>query len=279
VVVANNTYEEEEFQEKRFAGCLAEWDGDAWRVIERNPFVEVAGCDNKRYGGATLFATGWNKSSVILRVFNRGQWSRYLLPKASHSFDHTWNTEWMRIRNAQTERFLMDIHGMFYDLPPFAYDGKIWGIRPICSHLRVIPDFCHWRGLFVLAGDQIDHDEGQPQSGLWFGNIDELWQMGKPQGWGGPWWETNIEAGAPSDPFLMTGFDKKVLHLAHDLNETVEFKVEVDFLGNGSWKAYYTFRVYNNGYLHHEFPDGFSAHWIRITANKKCQATAYFMYN
>jgi hypothetical protein len=279
VVVANNTYEEAEFQEKRFAGCLAEWDGDTWRIIERNPFVEVAGCDNERYGGPTLVASGWNKSSVILRVYNRGEWSRYLLPKASHSFDHTWNTEWMRIRNAQTERFLMDIHGMFYDLPPFAYDGKIWGVRPICSHLRIIPDFCYWRGLFVLAGDQIDHDEGQPQSGLWFGNIDDLWQMGKPQGWGGPWWETDVEAGAPSDPFLMTGFDKKVLHLAHDLNETVEFKVEVDFLGNGSWQEYYTFRVYNNGYLHHEFPDGFSAHWIRITVNKKCQATAYFMYN
>ena len=39
----------------------------------------------------------------------------------------------------------------------------------------------------VMPGDQIDHDEGQPQSGLWFGNIDDLWGMGKPSGWGGPW--------------------------------------------------------------------------------------------
>ena len=101
-----------------------------------------------RYGN-TLYAIGWDRSSVILRVLHGGEWQRYRLPRGSHSFDHTWNTEWMRIRHAQTERYLMDIHGMFYDLPPLAYEGKVWGIRPICTHLRIVPDFCYWRGLFV----------------------------------------------------------------------------------------------------------------------------------
>jgi len=279
VVIANNTYEEPEFLGERQGGCLGQWDGNKWTVVERNPFVEVYGGGSRGYGGVTIYATGWDRSSVILRVLNRGKWSRYLLPKASHCWDHTWNTEWMRIRHAQTERYLMDIHGMFYDLPPFAYGGKVWGIRPICTHLRIVPDFCYWRGFFVMAGDQIDHDEGQPQSGLWFGNIDELWRMGKPSGWGGPWWQTPVKAGTISDPFLMTGFDKKVVHFAHDCDQQVSFKVEVDFLGNGTWKEYGIFVVPTRGYTHHEFPDGFSAHWVRISVDKDCKATAYFIYN
>ncbi|MCK4628374.1 MAG: hypothetical protein KAT56_05185, partial [Sedimentisphaerales bacterium] len=283
VVVANNTYTEMDFLGKRQAGRLAEWDGKKWTVLERNPFVGVSGKQNPHAGGKygnTLYATGWTKSSVVLRVLHGGKWSRYLLPKASHSFDHSWNTEWMRIREAQTERYLMDIHGMFYDLPALTYEGKVWGIRPICTHLRIVPDFCYWRGLLVMAGDQTDNAVGQPQSGLWFGNIDDLWQMGKPAGWGGPWWESPVEAGTTSDPFLMTGFDKKVVHLAHNAETTVGFTIEVDFLGNGTWKTYKTIKVpARSGYAHHEFPDGFSAHWVRVTVDTDCEATVYFMYN
>ena len=51
---------------------------------------------------------------------------------------------------------------------------------------------------------------GQSQSGLWFGKTDDLWTFGKPQGWGGVWRRDNITAGEPSDPYLLTGFDKKV---------------------------------------------------------------------
>jgi len=133
--------------------------------------------------------------------------------------------------------------------------------------------------LTVMASDQIDHDEGQPQSGLWFGDIDDLWSMGKPAGWGGPWWEKPVKAGTVSDPFLMTGFDKKVVHLAHESNRQVSFTVEVDFLGNGSWKKYASLSVPAKGYLHHEFPDGFSAHWVRVCVDQDCIATVYFMYN
>ncbi len=50
-----------------------------------------------------------------------------------------------------------------------------------------------------------------------------------------------MKAGEPSDPYLMTGFDNKVLHLTHEIDATVEFAVEVDFLGNGTWKRYGSF--------------------------------------
>lgn len=281
VVVANNTYDEKEFLSERHAGRLAEWDGTAWTIIEENPFVEVSGSEgNASYGGNTLYAIGWTNASVVLRALVNAQWQRYLLPKSSQGWDHAWNTEWMRIRHAETERLLMDAHGTFFELPPFAYGGHIWGIRPICTHLRVVPDFCHWRGLFVMASDQIDHDEGQPQSGFWFGNIDDLWNMGKPSGWGGPWRDTPVKAGEISDPFLITGYDNKVLHLTCTTERPVRFEVEVDFLGDGHWAPYQAFVLTSKKpYVHHEFPQGFSAHWVRIKVSRACTATACFMYH
>ncbi|MBZ0292932.1 MAG: hypothetical protein K8L99_10255, partial [Anaerolineae bacterium] len=114
---------------------------------------------------------------------------------------------------------------------------------------------------------------------LWFGKTDDLWSFGKPSGWGGVWWEDEVKAGEASDPYLMTGFDKKVLHLTHESDETVNFKVEVDFLGNGSWKTYSSFAVSGHGYHHHEFPSSFSAHWVRITSDTDCRATAYLTYS
>ena len=183
------------------------------------------------------------------------------------------------IREAQTERYLMDAHGMFYELPALVYDGRIWGVRPIATHLRIVPDFCHWRGMFVMASDQTDNAVGQPQSGLWFGNIDALWSMGKPAGWGGPWWDTPVTPDEPSDPFLMTGFDKKCVHITHQSSETVGFTLEVDFLGDGTWQTYDALALRPGSYYHHEFPDGFSAHWIRVRVSRPCTATVYFTYS
>ena len=120
--------------------------------IGRNPFVGVGGsASGASHGGHTIYATGWTKSSVVLRVFAQGKWSRYLLPKASHSWDHAWNTEWMRIRHAVTERLLMDVHGMFYELvaaarimvtllapDTFTYAGPELKVPPSCSNFRLV---------------------------------------------------------------------------------------------------------------------------------------------
>ena len=46
------------------------------------------------------------------------------------------------------------------------------------------------------------------QAALWLGVSDDLWQAGKPRGSGGPWKDTPVLANVPSDPFLITGFDR-----------------------------------------------------------------------
>ena len=76
----------------------------------------------------------------------------------------------------------------------------------------------------------------------------------------------------------MTGFDKKALHLSNDSDCAVSFTIEVDFLGNGKWKIYGTFEVAAQGYTHHVFPDGYSAHWLRLRCEGDCIATAYLTY-
>jgi hypothetical protein len=187
----------------------------------------------------------------------------------------------MRIREVQTERYLMDAFGLFYDLPALVYGGQLQPVRPIATHLRICPDFVHWRGALVLAGDQTDNAVGQPQSGLWFGSIDDLAAWGKPTGWGAMWRHAEVKGGVPSDPFLMTGFDKKSLHLHRedDRPGSVDVVVEVDFLGDGTWVRYQAIPLEGSGaYVHHEFPDAFSAHWVRVRATGDARLTAQLFY-
>lgn len=87
-----------------------------------------------------------------------------------------------------------------------------------------------------------------------------------------------VSAGVPSDPYLMTGFDRKCLHLCHDADKAVNFTIQVDFLGSGAWKTYGAINVDPGGYEYHVFPAGFSAHWVRVIAGGDCAATAYFTY-
>lgn len=46
-----------------------------------------------------------------------------------------------------------------------------------------------------------------------------------------------------------------------------------------SWEKYKNSKVTPNGYTHHEFSVGFSAHRVRATTNRDCQATVTFIYN
>lgn len=125
-LVCSNEYGEAEWAGERARGRLAEFDGEDWRILEHKPFTAIAG--RGEFAG-TIFASGWDRASAILQVFSEAdqQWTRYRLPKASHTFDHKWQTEWPRIRETEHERLLMDHHGMYYELSPWAYGRRIWG--------------------------------------------------------------------------------------------------------------------------------------------------------
>lgn len=141
---------------------------------------------------------------------------------------------------------------------------------------------------------------GQAQSGLWLGKTDDLWGFGKPQGWGAVWRYTPVTlapAGVAtiSDPFLMTGFDKKVLHLRCDGEcSLVSFAIDVDFTGSAGhlgstdlvepWSELELVDVGEKNYAYFAFPAGFSAHWVRVRALQggaqplSVNLTAHFSY-
>jgi len=192
----------------------------------------------------------------------------------------------------------MDMHGMFYELSPLVWGGALFGVKPISQHLRMVPDFASFRGFLVLGGNQVssifDHNTvtGQSQAGLWFGKTDDLWSFGKPQGWGGPWLNDAVTLNVPSDPYLMTGFDKKVLHFrAEGCDTETTLLVEVDFTGSAGhvgkgmftmpWSPYATLQASSPScYVFHVFPEGFSAHWVRftITAGTTSNITTWLTY-
>lgn len=282
LVVANNTYNNLDYTGASLQGRLAEWDGSAWTILDTAQYNEVAGAVSGI--GQATFATGQDRASAILRVFTGGRWRVYRLPKGTHTQDHTFTTEWPRLREVESERWLLNVCGMFYELPAMQYADCVWGVRPVCTHLRIIGDFCSWNGLLVMAGDQTtpigDSNTyvGQPQANLWFGKSDDLWQFGKPRGWGGPWLRTPVQAGVPSDPFLMTGFEHKCAHFSHDADRSVRFTVEVDFCGDDDWHTLTELQVPARGYRPFCFEPGFSAHWVRFVPDADCTASAQLHY-
>ncbi|WP_147916823.1 hypothetical protein [Ruania zhangjianzhongii] len=282
-IVCSNEYGEAEWAGERSRGRLAEFDGETWRILARKPYTAIAG--RGEFAG-TIFASGWDRASAILEVYTEAddKWTRYRLPKASHTFDHKWQTEWPRIREVEHERLLLDHHGMYYELSPWAYGGRIWGVRPISTHLWVLGDFCSWRGMLVMGADNASPSTGhnattaEPQSGLWFGKTDDLWSYGKAAGWGGPWWEDEVAADAPSDPYLMTGFDQKVLHLQNHGSTEACVTVEVDPRGDGSFGVHHVLTVAPGELSSYVFPAGFSAHWLRLVSDRDAVLTAQLFY-
>lgn len=186
-------------------------------------------------------------------------------------------------REVVTERDLFNAGGLFYDLPAENAGGYA-GIRPVTTHGLRVHDYASYRGLMVMTGIAADaapsphivrSEDGE--AAVWVGVIDDLWKLGRPRGVGGPWKASAVRAGAPSDPYLMTGFERRRLTLSHTASEAVGFTVELDVTGTGAWHVLSTHRVEPGAAP--EIPlDDVPAYWLRVTADRDCTATAWLTY-
>jgi hypothetical protein len=183
-------------------------------------------------------------------------------------------------REVATERDLFHADGTFYELPA-SNAGGFGKARAVASSDLLVHDFCSFRGLFVMTGTTTEpvgnphvvrSDDGR--AGLWAGAIDDLWKLGKPHGIGGPWSNTKVTAGQPSDPYLMTGFDCKSLKLTSTAPANIT--AQVDLTGTGTWVDYQSFRV--SGEVSHAFPTAFSAYWVRFVSDTDTTASATLTY-
>ena len=281
------------------SGCLAEWDGIAWRVVRRNQFTEVTGPGglegNRHPESDPLWSIGWDHRSLILMVLDRGLWHAYRLPKSSHSYDgaHGWNTEWPRIRDIGEKDLLMTMHGAFWRFPKTFSAKQSAGIEPRANYLKVIGDFTHWNRRIVFGCDDSARSEflnvrpakgglappGRSQSNLWFAKPSELDQLGPVIGRGTVWSDDDVSAGMPSDPFLFAGYDLRGLHLAHQTDRPVEFTLEVDRKGNGAWSFLRRVTLQARQHVWLAFRPDERGAWVRVVPNVSVsKATAAFAY-
>ncbi len=185
-------------------------------------------------------------------------------------------------REVATERDLFNCHGTFYELPA-NNAGGFNRIRPVATHNLKISDYCSYRGLFVLSGirgDAPDHHHliksNDGQTALWVGAVDDIWQLGKPAGNGGPWFNTKVKASEYSDPYVMTGYDRKSLTLHSSKAATIS--AEIDITGMGDWHTYKSFELGTNQSVAYEFPANFQAYWIRFKTDNNTTVTAQLDY-
>jgi hypothetical protein len=260
------------------SGALGSWNGAGnWSLIRRNQFTEVTG-PGGLYGNADpakdpVWTIGWDYRSLILMVLEEGRWTSYRLPKGSHAYDgaHGWNTEWPRIRDIGEEGSrLMTMHGLFWKFPAGFSAKRSAGIAPRSAYLKVIGDFTRWQDRLVFGCDDTAKSEflnkrpakgtlagpGQSQSNLWFTALDAPDRLGPALGRGGVWVDEPVKAGVASDPFLLAGFARRMVCLAHDGVAATTFTLEIDEQGDGRW------RTWRDAAL----PAGERAAWIELPA-------------
>lgn len=284
------------------SGAVGEWNGSGnWQLVRRNQFTEVTGPGGIK-GNANsetdpIWTIGWDYRSVILMVKEKGGWNSYRLPKASHTYDgaHGWNTEWPRIRDiGEAGSRLMTMHGMFWNFPETFSVKNSAGIYPRSTYLKVIGDFTRWNDRLVFGCDDTAKSEflnkreakgklagpGQSQSNLWFTPLDKPDHLGPVLGHGSVWLNESVKAQVPSDPFLLSGFTKRALHLEQDGIATTKFVFEVDELGNNEWKIWREVTLsteIKNQWV--EIPKDLKAVWLRIkTSRDIASVSATFQY-
>jgi hypothetical protein len=272
------------------AGGLAETDGKDWArpfdVIARANFTEVTGPGgiHSSSDDGRVWALGWDKRSVILALREHDQWRNFRLPKGSYTHDalHGWFTEWPRIREVGGGKWLMHMHGLFYDFPPGfgAHDTR--PPRPLATYLKMPVDYCAWQNQIVMACDDASVMQnplaGQSHSNLRFLKWDDIASYGAPSGWGGVWLDDNVVAGQTSEPFLVAGFREGTLHIRHHTDARVNFRIETDSSGQGDWKEIGAVATGPRGYAWHILNADLPASWIRLTPDRAADRVTAFLH-
>ena len=223
------------------------------------------------------------EASSVLVVDNANR--RWRLPKGDAAYDGLTGAGLLRIsREVATERDLFSCHGTFYELPAENADGFA-KIRPVASHAFRVMDYASFRGLLVMTGIGLEAGDNphiiaseDGRAAVWAGAIDDLWRLGRPVGRGGPWRDTAVKAGQPSDPYLFGFYEERELSLSHDASDDVEVRIELDPTGHGPWILYETVTVAAGKTFSHSFPPALHARWIRFTADRDAAVTAELVY-
>ncbi len=232
------------------------------------------GIDIEKVKAAACEPEGVAYDSASVLVVEEGK--RYRLPlNPAYDGKSVFGTPRLA-REVATERDLLNCAGTFYELPAVNAQGFA-KIRPIATHNLRIFDFCSYRGMMILscvsegAGASANPRIIRSADGkfaLWAGVIDDLWTLGKPVGEGGPWHNSAVAAGEVSDPYLLTGYDRKTLRAEADSDTELEIEVDID--GTGLWVKYGSVSLKKGAPFERDFGDALEGYWIRFRSSAPC---------
>jgi hypothetical protein len=261
------------------SGRLYELDAD----LKLNPAIDTKAVEEMEE--VTRIPKGFLVTDAASAIYRDERGMRWRLPKSDSSYADLSAGGTVRLdREVCTERDLLNCHGTFYELPA-ENAGGIAKVRPIATHGLKIQDYCSYRGLLVMTG--INGGRGNPhilrsndgRANVWVGVVDDLWRLGKPRGQGGPWFHSSVKKMEPSDPYLMTGYDRKRLELSNEGNQPAKFNLEADVTGEGKWVPVQEFVLKPQESVRYEFPDWFQAYWVRLISNQDTTGTAQLSYD
>lgn len=264
----------------------------AWATLDAGnaSWINVGGCYEFNQH---VFAFGHDDLSALMWVFPGTSYSttpvKYRIPMSADHYKHTYQQEWMRLRAVETERFVLDLHGGFYQLSTVLAGSddatsSYPRLEPLARHARTIPDFCFWNGHLVVAGNQASPqsgnlypDAGQPQSGLLLTTLDDVWSWGKPAGTGYWYRSASVSAGTVSQPMLMRGYKDKEVHLVNATGSDVAVDVLVRMTDLSADYTYTMVTVPANGHAGVILPGG---DWVKVKPQTTCtNLTAWVVYS
>lgn len=214
-----------------------------------------------------------------------GKGARWRLPWGGGWRSEGWKGQPGRTcREVCTERDLLNVGGTFYELPA-ENAGGFAKLRPVATHGNLfICDYCTWRGLLAMTGIMrfgrsanpriVTGDGERCTAAVWLGVVDDLWKYGKPRGHGGPWLDAEVKKGVPSDPYLMTGYDRKTVSMRASVEAAIT--LEIDITGCGTWAKLKNYKVGKEPVT--DDLSAVRAYWVRAVADCDCTATVQFVY-
>lgn len=214
-----------------------------------------------------------------------GKGARWRLPWGGGWRSEGWKGQPGRTcREVCTERDLLNVGGTFYELPA-ENAGGFAKLRPVATHGNFfICDYCTWRGLLAMTGIMrfgrsanpriVTGDGERCTAAVWLGVVDDLWKYGKPRGHGGPWLDAEVKKGVPSDPYLMTGYDRKTVNVRASGDAMIT--LEIDITGCGTWAKLKNYKVGADSVK--DDLSSIRAYWVRAVSDRDCTATVQFVY-
>ena len=95
--------------------------------------------------------------------------------------------------------------------------------------------------------------------------------MGARGGGGGPWLRPAVKPGEPSDPYLMTGFDRK--RLTVEASSVTTVTLEIDITGRGTWAKLKNYELKPGEKVTDDL-SAIRAYWLRFVSYAACTASS-----